>query len=271
MNRLTVVRDSPHGLFLSDGESDVLLPRKHVPEGASVGDELDVFVLTDSEDRPLATTQVPKGMVGDVVALRAKQVGRVGAFMDWGLDKDLLVPFSEQHRRMGVGVTYVVMIRLDEATQRVYGTTRLSEHLSTSRMESPKVGDEVAIIVADVGRDAVRVVANQCTFATLFPDEIHEPLQVGDERRAYIKQIRDDGRIALSLSPQGRRAVQGLESELMDRLRAAGGVLPYGDYSPAEEIRQEFGVSKSTFKKAIGGLFKAGMIDLSDTGIRLRK
>ena len=270
LNRLSVVRDSPHGMYLSDGTSDVLLPRKYVPDGTGIGDELEVFLFTDSEDRPIATTQQPRGMVGDIVPLVVKQVGRGGAFLDWGLEKDLLVPYGEQHRRMQPGGTYLVLIRLDQGTGRVYGSTRLAEHLDGDPTDLA-IGQEVSIVVADVSRDAVRAVVDRRYFGTIFADEIFGSLSVGDERKAYIKQVRDDGRIALSLSPQGKRGVDAFEDVLLRRLRDAGGELPYGDGSSPEAIREAFGVSKGTFKKALGGLFRSGLVDLGDLATRLRR
>lgn len=267
-NTLRVVRQAEQGLYLSDGEEDVLLPRKYVPEGLWVGDDVQVFVSTDSSDRPIATTLRPKGVVGEYVALRAKHVTPGGAYMDWGLEKDLLVPISEQHRRMGVGVTYLVLVQLDEKTRRPFGTTRLANHLNGDPTELT-VGQQVSIIIAGETRIGMRVVAEGKYLATVFPDEIFEHLAIGDVRKGYVKQIREDGGIAISLSVQGQRGVEEVAPMILDRLRKAEGFLPVGDFSPPETIRREFGISKGTFKKAIGGLYRSGKIDLTNHGIRL--
>jgi len=267
-NRLTVDRRSDFGLYLTDGTDSVLLPRKFVPEGLEPGDVLRVFVSTDSEDRPVATTQKPKGVVGEFVALKATAVMGMGAFMDWGLDKDLLVPASEQHRRLEEGRFYGVAIRLDEETQRVYGSTKLSKFLTgdPSRLE---IGQEVDLFVADLAQDGIRVVIDGLYFGTIFADEIFERLRVGDIRRGYIKRVREDGGIAVSLSPQGQKGVDSTGQIILDRLKRSGGFLPLGDNSPPEEIRREFGISKGVFKKAIGGLMKAGKLEITFHGIRL--
>jgi predicted RNA-binding protein (virulence factor B family) len=209
-------------------------------------------------------------MVGDIVPLEAKQVARAGAFMDWGLEKDLLVPFSEQHHRMQAGQTYVVLILVDQSSGRVYGSTRLAKHLD----EDPiilSIGEEVKIMVASVSQDAIRVVVNGRFFATIFADEIFDRFAVGEVKKAFVKQIREDGRIAISLSPQGQKGVVSQGPSIIAMLEKSGGYLPYGDKTSPGEIRSVFGISKGTFKKAIGGLMRAGAIDIEDDGIRIRK
>jgi predicted RNA-binding protein (virulence factor B family) len=268
-NRLEVARLTDHGMFLTDGEQDVLLPRKFVPEGVGEGESLRVFVSTDSEDRPVATTQRPKGVVGEFVALRAKQATHVGAFMDWGLDKDLLVPFAEQSRPIEEGQTYVVRILLDERTNRVIGSTRLGRFLQGDRSNLDE-GQEVSLLIADVGPDGARAVIDSAYFGMVFPDEMHVRLRLGDSRRGYIKRIREDGGIALSLSPMGYQGALDESPRILERLRREGGFLPYGDKSSPEDIRREFGISKGTFKKAVGNLMKQGKIEQSQYGIRLR-
>lgn len=266
-NRLTIARTSDHGLFLTDGEQDVLLPRKYSPEGMAEGDSLRVFVLTDSEDRPIATTLRPKGVVGDFTPLRAKEVTRVGAFMDWGLDKDLLVPFGEQQKPIEEGKVYVVRISLDEKSGRVIGSTRIARFLLGDSNDL-LVGQEVSLLIVDVFPEGARAIIDGKYSGMIFPDEIHERIKVGDSVRGFVKRVREDGAVALSLTPSGYQGALDESSKILSRLRREGGFLPFGDRSSPEEIRREFGISKATFKKALGSLMKSGQIEQTQHGIR---
>lgn len=268
-NRLRAARRTDFGLYLTDGEQEVLLPRRFVPEEFELGESLRVFVTTDSEDRPVATTQRPLGVVGEFAGLTVKQVTGVGAFMDWGLDKDLLVPFAEQHRKLEEGVRYLVRIARDERTNRVYGSTRLGKFLQNDP-SLLREGMEVPVVIGEPGPVGTRVVIDNAFFGMIFPDEIHERLKVGERRVGYIKRIREDGGIAISLTRQGFHAAVEEGDSILDKLRNAKGFLPYGDRSAPDDIRREFGMSKATFKKAIGALMKAGHIDIEEHGIRLR-
>jgi len=267
-NRLRVARHSDFGVYLTDGTEDVLLPRKFVPPGTELGHELRVFVTTDSEDRPVATTQRPVAVVGEFGIMRTKAVSEHGAFMDWGLDKDLLVPFGEQLRRMEEGNLCVVRVLLDERTRRVVGSTRVAKFLKGDAHEL-EIGQAVTALIFDDSPEAVRCVLDGKFYGSIFPDEIHERLQVGTERQAYIKRIREDGGIALSLLPQGFKGAVDAGPKIVAQLKKAGGFLPFSDQSPPEAIRKEFGLSKGTFKKAIGHLFKSGQIEITFHGIRL--
>jgi predicted RNA-binding protein (virulence factor B family) len=266
--RLKAARTTDNGLYLTDGENEVLLPRKYVPEGTEIGHTVRVFVTTDSEDRPVATTQRPLGVVGDFAALKVKQLTPVGAFMDWGLDKDLLIPFAEQHRRMEEGEWMLVRIDRDERTNRVFGSTKLGKYL---KPEASELRDRLEVdgIVAEQVSQGYRFIIEEMYFAMLFNDEVHGRLQIGEKRKVYIKRVREDGQLAISLTPQGYSAALDQGPVILERLKKAGGFLPYGDKSDPDEIRREFGLSKGTFKKAIGGLMKAGSIEVADYGIRL--
>ncbi len=267
-NSLEIVRKVDFGVYLSDGETDVLLPLRQVPERAGQGEVLRVFVYTDSEDRPIATTYTPKAVAGEFGFLEAKSVGSFGAFVDWGLDKDLLVPFSEQRYPLMEGRSYVVRVLVDKLTNRVIGSTKLSKYLTedTSLLSE---GQEVDAFFFQHTDDGTMAIVNGKYRAALFPDEIFERLRVGERRRAYIKKIREDGKLSLSLSPQGYEAIASKAPSIIDLLKRNGGFLPYSDSTSPETIRAVFGMSKGSFKKLIGGLLRDGKIEISYHGIRL--
>lgn len=269
-HRLEAVRRTDFGLYLSDGETDILLPRKFVPEDFELGESLRVFVTTDSEDRLVATTQRPLGKVGDFVGLDVKQVTPTGAFMDWGLDKDLLVPFAEQYRRIEEGKRYVVRIVRDDRTQRVFGSTKLTQFLSTDT-SALRERMEVGLMVVESQPQGVRMIVDDTFSGMLFNDEVHQRFRPGQRLRGYIKRIREDGAVALSLSPQGYSATLEQGPQILHKLRAAGGFLPIGDRTDPDIIRKEFGLSKGAYKKVIGNLFKEGEIEVEPFGIRLKK
>lgn len=269
-NQLRVARAIPHGLVLTDGRDEVLLPKKFAPEGMEEGDSFRVFVTTDSEDRPVATTQRPRGVVGEFATLKAKEITRVGTFMDWGLDKDLLIPFGEQHYPLVEGHWYVVRIFLDNRTNRVLGSTKLGKFLK-GQIGSVQEGEAVDLLVVEASPEGARVIVNGESFGMIFPDELHERLRVGDKRQGFVKRVREDGALALSLQPQGYGAAVGLAPQIMERLQSEGGFLPLNDGSAPQKIREMFGVSKSTFKKALGGLLKEGKIEITHHGIRMPK
>jgi predicted RNA-binding protein (virulence factor B family) len=268
-NELQVAERSPHGLILTDGTDRVLLPNRYVPPQARLGEKLSVFVSTDSEDRPVATTLRPLGEVGDFAAVRVKDVSGPGAFVDWGLDKDLLVPFAEQRVPLRAGQTVLVYILLDARTNRVIGSTRLQRHLS-GEPRGFMDGQRVQGIVADVSSEGARVIVDGRAMGIVFPDEMHAKLKIGDRRTMFVKRVREDGALALALSAAGYTAAQELGPSILERLRREGGFLPFSDHSTPEEIRAAFDVSKATFKKAIGTLQKEGSITIEYHGIRLK-
>jgi len=269
-NQLRIARRTDFGVYVGDGKDDVLLPRKYVPNSAEIGDELTVFVTTDSEDRPVATTQRPKAVVGEFAVLRVKAATPIGAFMDWGLDKDLLVPFAEQQRPLQDGDRAVVRVLLDEKTQRVFATTRISRYLKGDASQL-REGQTVEILVSEFSPEGVRVAVDRQYLGMIFPDEVYGTLNVGDTWQGFVKRIREDGGIAISLSPQGYRGALEAGPRIMERLKKAGGFLPFSDRSTPEEIRAEFGLSKGTYKKAIGALYRTGTIQIEHHGIRISR
>jgi predicted RNA-binding protein (virulence factor B family) len=267
-NRLTIVRRAEQGLYLSGGPEDILLPNRYVPDGAEIGDEIDVFVYLDNEERLIATTETPKAQVGDFAWLQVAWVNNFGAFLDWGLMKDLFVPFREQKMKMQKGKSYLVHLHIDPETYRIMASAKVERYLSTD-FPPYHGGDEVDILVwqkTDLGFKAI--VENRFS-GMLFDAEIFRQLHSGDRLKAYVKQVRPDGKIDLSLQKKGQKAVHDFSGTLLEHLQNNGGFTPLGDKSPAEEIYALFGVSKKVFKKAVGDLYKQHLITIEPQGLRL--
>jgi uncharacterized protein len=269
-NELVVERQVDIGLYLGNGEDEVLLPSKYIPRGTAVGDRLQVFVYADSEDRPVATTLTSKGVVGDIVLLAVKEVTSIGVFMDWGLEKDLLVPRSEQQNPMLSGQRYVVRICLDEDTQRVYASTRICAYLENNKADYAP-GDAVSLLVFEVTEIGILCVVNGCAFGMLNRTETYESLTPGDRREGYISRIREDGKLNLTLKKTGYISVADSSQSILAALRQHGGFIPCHDKSSPDQIKDYFAMSKKEFKRAIGGLYKTGLIRLEDNGIHLVK
>jgi len=267
---MVAVKETPHGYYLGDADETVLLPRKECPPGLRYGHKLNVFVYTDSEDRPVATLQKPKAVVGEFAAMRVVSAGRNGAFLDWGLDKDLFCPIREQLHLVREGETVVVRVYLDEVSGRVAATTKLGRYLKAAG-EGLQVGQQVELLISGRSPDALTVIVDGAYRGSLYPDEQTELLKVGDRKLGFVKQIRPaDGKIAVSLRPQGYQAVLGERERVLDALREAGGVLPVSDKSSPEEIQRRFGLSKGAFKKLIGTLYREGEIEIGESEIRLK-
>ncbi len=268
---LEVARETDHGLYLTDEEHEVLLPRGQVPAGTKIGDRITVFLLTDSEDRPVATTKKPLATVGQFAKLRVVTVTSSGAFLDWGLDKDLFCAKREQQTPMREGASYVVRVYLDEVSQRVACSTRLTKFLQTEGFGFRR-GEKVRVMVVARTPEQVFVILNDSIKAAVFPDEFQGALEVGEVREGYIKNVRtDDGRIAISFQAQGYRALMGERERLMEALASAGGFLPLSDKSAPEAIKERLGVSKGAYKKLIGSLYREGLIEIEEHGVRLKK
>ncbi|QQL46100.1 CvfB family protein [Sulfuriroseicoccus oceanibius] len=267
---LEVTKLSEHGAYLNAGElGDVLLPRKFASKALTPGDMVDVFLYRDSEDRPVATTQTPKAKVGEFALLKVKQSTPVGAFLDWGLEKDLLVPFSEQGDGMRVGHSYVVFLYLDEIHNRITATTKLDKHLNKEphRFKEQQAVDLVIAQITDLGFKAI---INGTHTGILYSNEVFQPLEIGQQIQGYIKQIRYDGKIDLCL--QGTKQARDSHAEaILRHLENRGGSSPLNDKSSPEEITAALHMSKKAFKKAVGGLYKQQKITVSEDGIELVK
>jgi predicted RNA-binding protein (virulence factor B family) len=268
---LKVLREKPFGLYLDGGElGEVLLPHREVPADNVIGGTLDVFLYNDSEDRPVATLTTPKAMPGQFARLKCVAVTGVGAFLDWGLPKDLLVPFREQKTRMEIGKNYLVHVYLDEVSGRIIASTRLTRHLDLTP-HSFKPGDPVELVIFAKTELGYKAIVNGSHSGLLFSEGVFQPLQPGERTRGYIATIREDGKIDLTLHAPGRSRVSGLEERILAELEARGGFWAIGDHSSAAEIHDELGVSKRTFKQAIGALLKKRQLQIEDRGIRLQR
>lgn len=273
-NTLTVVRRTDNGLYLcspQDPSREVLLPNRYVPEeGADEGDSIEVFVYTDSEDRPVATTERPYATVGEFAFLEVTAVNsRVGAFLDWGLPKDLLVPFSEQKVKMASGGIYPVYVFLDHATGRVAASARLERYLGNVIPDYSPGQAVTCLVLKHVPERGYSVVVDNMHRGMLYDSELFEPVEVGQEVRAYVRNVRPDGKIDLTLTDSARRRVDSLEGNIVSALKRAGGVLAMSDRSSPEQIREQFGCSKKDFKKALGGLYRRKIIVLGEDEILL--
>lgn len=244
------------------------MPGKYVPHGASEGDMVEVFVYFDSEDRLVATTEKPKVQVGECAALLCKSVTRHGAFMDWGLLKDLFVPFREQQTELREGRTYVVFVYIDKLTGRIAGSTRLGKHLNKSLPEVDEF-EPVKLLISGKTPLGYTAVFNNSHTGILYENEVFQPLKIGQQVEGYIKKLRPDGKTDLSLQLPGMGHVDDMADKILTMLRKNGGYIGVTDKSSPEDIYDRFGMSKKVWKKAVGMLYKERRIELTPNGIRL--
>ena len=267
-NTLPVQRSTQVGVFLEDGKDGLLVPKRFVPPGTRVGDKLEVFVYHDSEDRLIATTQRPLAIVGEIAYLKAVTVTRQGAFLDWGLMKDLFVPNSKQLSGMRVGAYYLVKLYIDEQTGRVAATEKLEFELSNDPL-TVKEKDQVKLVVyrrSDIG---YVVIINNLHTGVLHNNEIYRNIQVGDQFEGFIKHIRPDNKIDVAAGKPGYERVEDEAEKILRLLQENNGYLPYHDKSSPEEIYDVFGMSKKTFKMVTGSLYKNRKIVFTEAGIKL--
>ena len=268
-NNLKVVKKVDFGLYLDGGESgEILLPKRYVDESMEVGEELDVFIYCDSEDRLVATTEKPLIEVGEFGLLKAVEVNRVGAFMEWGLQKDLLVPFREQSQEIRVGGSYVVYAFLDNATKRIVGSTKLNKYVG-NRIPRYSEGDTVDILAVHKTDLGYKVIVDNLFWGMIYNNDLFDPLSPGDRIPAYVKTVREDGKIDVTLRERGGERVFQLANRIMGYLREAGGGMTLSDSSSPDEIKAVFQCSKKDFKKALGYLYKKGKILIADGGVTL--
>ncbi len=269
INRLRIDRDSDHGLYLvtSDDLEDVLLPKAYVTDEMQLDDEIDVFIYTDSEDRIVATTKKPYAMLGEFGLFEVVDSTQFGVFVDWGLPKDLFVPKSVQKNPFEVGKKYILMVAYDEQTDRLFGDSKIGRYLShdTKEMQDIKTVDLLVVARTPLGW---KVIADSKFEGMLYHDEIFEDIHVGDCKKGYIKNLRDDGKFDISLQPIGKDkelvATEKIITILNDKKQ-----MPYNYKSDAEDIKKVFGLSKKNFKKALTKLKDDGVIEIDETGIRL--
>lgn len=274
-NTLTILRDTKVGLYLGnpkedpDGVNDILLPNKYVPNKFEIGEELIVFVYLDHEERPVATTLVPYILLNEFALLRVNYVNQVGAFMDWGMEKDILVPFKEQARPMEKGKRYLVFLYMDEKTNRLVASSKTNQFLDNENITVSK-NEEVDLIISHITDIGINVIINQLHKGLIYKDEVYDDsIRTGDKLKGYIKTIRPDGKIDVSLQIQGFENIEPNSEIILNELRASRGFLRLNDNSNPEDIKTVLKMSKKTFKKAIGMLYKEKLIEIKDDGIYL--
>ena len=268
-NTLTINRDTQVGLFLTDGKEDVLLPNKYVPKVFEIGEEITVFVYLDHEERPVATTLVPYVFLNEFALLRVNYVNQVGAFMDWGMEKDILVPFKEQARPMEKGKRYLVYLYMDEKTNRLVASSKTNQFLNNENVTLEK-NEEVDLIISHITEIGINVIINQQHKGLVYKDEVYDDsIRTGDKMKGYIKTIRPDGKIDVSLRILGFENIEPNSEIILNELRASRGFLRLNDNSNPEDIKTVLKMSKKTFKKAIGLLYKEKLIEIKDDGIHL--
>lgn len=269
-NTLEIIKETGFGFYLDGGSlGEVLLPFANAPISAEVGDTLQVFIYLDSEDRVIATTQESLGEVGEFVMLKVKQVNKIGAFLDWGLDKDLLVPYSEQRIPLQVGREYLVAIYLDRIHGRITATTKLDRHLDNLPARYSE-REEVDIIPVDPTDLGYKVIVNNTHWGVVYKDEMFKKLKRGEKQKGYIKKVREDGKVDIYLNKPGHGKVSDFTSILFEQLQQNDGFMSVTDKSSPETISRLFGVSKKTFKSAVGQLLKKGLINIEATGLRVK-
>lgn len=269
-NSLIVLHSTPHGVYLDGGEhGEILLPNRYIPKGTGLGDALDVFVYRDSEDRLVATTEQPLAMVGEFATLEVVGVNRnIGAFLNWGLLKDLLLPFREQAEPVQVGEKVVAYILVDEKTDRIIATTRLNRHLSRERPRF-KPGQPVSLLVAARTPLGYNAIIEGTHMGLLYHANVGSPLHLGQKLKGFIGDIHPGGKIDLALDASGYQRVASLTDRILQALKDNGGRLPFDDDAPPEDIRSQFDSSKKAFKQALGALYRQRRIEFTHPGIAL--
>ncbi len=268
-NTLKIIRIKDFGVYLEGGQYvDILLPKRYVPKGADVGDAIDAFVYLDSNDDVIATTERPKAELGQFACLKAEEVNRVGAFLDWGLPKQLLVPFSEQKIRMQPGAYYVVYLYQEERNWRIVGSSKIDKFLDPLPGRYT-TGQEVSLMITDRTDIGYMAIINNSHQGVIFHNDVHQPLRMGMKLTGYIKRMRPDHKIDLTLNKPYDFKSSEFTDQILARLQENNGFLPLHDKSSPEQIGRYFKTSKRVFKMAIGTLYKERKITINDDGIRL--
>ena len=268
-NLLTVTKLVDFGLYLDGGDAEeILLPARYVPEGTKVGDELNVFIYLDQEERPVATTEKPFVKVGEFALLEVAWVNEYGAFLKWGLMKDLFCPFREQKRRMQIGEKHMVYVYIDEESYRIVASAKIEKHLNsdTSHLQPAQEVDLLLWQRTDLG---YKVIVNNEYQGLIFLNQVFQRVYLGEHIKGYIANIRQDGKLDISLQLQGRQQTLDFADELLQYLKDHKGHCDLWDKSDAEDIYQCFSVSKKVFKKAVGNLYKKRLISISPQGLDL--
>ena len=268
-NRLKVVKKVDFGMYLDGGvEGEILLPSRYVPDGCKVGDELGVFIYLDQDERPVATTLKPLAKVGDFVCLEVAWVNDFGAFLNWGLMKDLFCPFREQKKRMERGQRYIVHVGVDDESYRMMASAKV-EHYLCRDIPPYSHGDEVDLLVWQKTEMGFKVIIDNCYPGLVYEDQVFRYLHTGDRVKGYIGTVRPDGKIDVTLQPTGRQQTLDFADTMLQYLKEHGGKCDLGDKSDAEDIKRRFQVSKKVFKKAVGDLYRQRLISIAPDGLTL--
>ncbi|UTA67157.1 S1 RNA-binding domain-containing protein [Emticicia sp. 21SJ11W-3] len=268
-NTLRILRGTSVGMYLGDKDgNDVLLPKKYIPDDVIVGDDIEVFIYKDSEDRIIATTLEPKVKLNEFAYLQVMAVTGIGAFLDWGLEKDLFVPFKEQNRKLEVGDWSAVYVYLDEDTERLVGSCKVNRFFEKENIELEE-GQEVDLLVFEETNLGLNVVIDQKYKGLIYENEVFQRIKLGSKVKGFIKQLREDSRIDVSLQKQGYANVEPNAERILEKLKASDGFLDLTDKSDANYVMYQLEMSKKTFKKAIGSLYKQRLIRIEEDGIYL--
>lgn len=268
-NRLTIVKEVDFGMYLDGGdEGEILLPKRYVPENCKPGDELEVFLYLDQDERLIATTQHPLAKVGEFACLEVAWVNQYGAFLNWGLMKDLFCPFHEQKQRMEIGNRYVVAVFIDEESYRIAASAKV-EHFFATDFPPYQPGEKVDLLVWQTTDLGFKVIIDHAYPGLVYRSQVFKSIRIGDSLQGYIMGVRPDGKIDVSLQPHGRQQTTDFAETLLQYLKDHDGFCELGDKSDAQDIKHRFEVSKKVYKKAIGDLYRRRLITLEDAGIRL--
>ncbi len=268
-NTLRILRGTGVGMFLGDDEgNDVLLPKKYVPENAIVGDDIEVFIYRDSEDRIIATNLEPKIQLNQFACLQVKSVTAIGAFLDWGLEKDLFVPFREQNKKMEEGRWYAVYLYLDEETDRLVASCKVNRYFEKENIDL-QIGQEVDLLIFEETDLGLNAIINNKYKGLIYENEIFQRIKIGTQTKGFVKNIRDDNRVDLSLQKQGYANVEPNAERILEKLKANNGFLDVTDKSDANYVMYQLEMSKKTFKKAVGALYRQKIIRIEEDGIYL--
>ena len=268
-NRLAIVKEVDFGMYLDGGdEGEILLPKRYVPENCKPGDELEVFLYLDQDERLIATTQHPLAKVGEFACLEVAWVNQYGAFLNWGLMKDLFCPFHEQKQRMEIGNRYVVAVFIDEESYRIAASAKV-EHFFATDFPPYQPGEKVDLLVWQTTDLGFKVIIDHAYPGLVYRSQVFKSIRIGDSLQGYIMGVRPDGKIDVSLQPHGRQQTTDFAETLLQYLKDHDGFCELGDKSDAQDIKHRFEVSKKVYKKAIGDLYRRRLITLEDAGIRL--
>ncbi len=266
---LEALKDTPQGIYLiTDEDQEILLPNKYVPSDLKIGDKIEVFIYTDSEDRPIATTLEPKVKLNECAFLKAVDVNQYGAFFDWGMEKDLLVPFSEQYTRVNGGKTYMIYLYKDEVTNRMVGTTKMGRFIRKNKL-TIKPGDQVDLLVSGETEIGYKVIVNNKHYGMVFKNEVFKKIKIGEKLTGYLQRIRKDDKLDITLNSSSLSDVEVLANTVYERLLKENGKLNFSDKSKPEVIYKEFQVSKKAFRRAVGLLYKERKIVITPEEITL--